>query len=228
MHSRAGTMWDQEPWGGYDNAIDNDVYNIGWARSGGIQNGNSFYGITLPLGNDFGGPLFFAHYSFMGLDPRNLSDTYANYWTQNQNHTLINREHSIVNPNNYVGYSAQSWGITASDEPGGYSAHEPTRDNGTLTPTAALSSMPFTPEESVDALRHFYYKLGDKLWGPYGFYDAFNPTESWWANSYLAIDQGRIIVMIENHRSGLIWDLFMQAPEVQTGLNSLGFNISNQ
>tara|TARA_R110002124_G_scaffold89692_1_gene229305 strand:+ start:29967 stop:32042 length:2076 start_codon:yes stop_codon:yes gene_type:complete len=209
-------------------AINNDVYNIGWARSGGIQNGNTFYGITLPLGYDFGGPLFFAHYSFMGLDPRNLSDTYTNYFTQNRNHTLINREHSVVNPNNFVGYSAQSWGLTASDEPGGYSAHEPTRDNGTLTPTAALSSMPYTPTESMEALRHFYYKLGDKLWGEYGFYDAFNPTESWWANSFLAIDQGPIIVMIENHRSGLIWDLFMSAPEIQTAIDTLGFTISNQ
>lgn len=209
-------------------AIDQDVYTNGWTRSGGIQNGKSFYGTTLPVGYDFGGPLFFAHYSFMGLDPRGLSDTYANYMTQNQSHTLINREHSAINPNEYVGYSEDSWGITASDEPGGYSAHEPTRDNGTLTPTAALSSMPFTPEESMDALKHFYYKLGDKLWGPYGFYDAFNPTESWWANSYLAIDQGPIIVMIENHRTGLIWDLFMQAPEVQNGLNTLGFTISNQ
>lgn len=204
-------------------AIEKDVYTKGWASSGNIQNGNTFYGYNLPVGFDFGGPLFFAHYSFMGLDPRNLSDTYADYWTQNRNHSLINKEHSVTNPNNFVGYSADSWGLTASDEPNGYSAHEPTRDNGTITPTAALSSMPYTPEESMDALRHFYYVLGDKLWGDYGFYDAFNPTEGWWASSFLAIDQGPIIVMIENHRSGLLWDLFMTAPEVQSGLNKLGF-----
>lgn len=203
--------------------IEKDVYTKGWASSGNIQNDNTFYGHNLPVGFDFGGPLFFAHYSFMGLDPRNLSDTYANYWTQNRNHSLINKEHSVSNPNNFVGYSADSWGLTASDEPNGYSAHEPTRDNGTITPTAALSSMPYTPEESMDALRHFYYVLGDKLWGDYGFYDAFNPTEGWWASSFLAIDQGPIIVMIENHRSGLLWDLFMTAPEVQSGLDKLGF-----
>ena len=203
--------------------IDAEVYHQGWARSGNIINGNSYYGITLPLGFDYGGPLFFSHYSFLGLDPRNLSDTYADYWQQNRNHTLINREHSIVNPNNFIGYSSESWGLTASDNFEGYLAHEPTRDNGTITPTAAISSIPYTPEESMDAIRHFYYVLGDKLWGDYGFHDAFNPTEGWWADSYLAIDQGPIIIMIENHRSGLLWNLFMEASEVQPALEKLGF-----
>jgi hypothetical protein len=207
--------------------IDAEVYRQGWARSGDIRNGNIFYGFELPVGFDFGGPLFFAHYSFLGLNPQGLSDTYADYWVQNRNHTLINRAHSIENPRNFVGYSDVSWGLTASDEPGGYSAHEPSRDNGTITPTAAISSIPFTPDESLAAMRHFYFTLGDKLWGEYGFYDAFNPTENWWANSYLAIDQGPIIVMIENYRSGLLWDLFMSAPEVQNGLNTLGFTITD-
>jgi hypothetical protein len=206
-----------------NHAIEPDVYHQGWARSGNIINGQSFYGIPLPVGYDYGGPLFFAHYSFLGLDPRNLSDRYASYWEQNINHTLINREHSIVNPNNFIGYSSESWGLTASDNFEGYLAHEPTRDNGTITPTAAISSIPYTPEESMDAIRHFYYVLGDKLWGEYGFHDAFNPTEGWWADSYLAIDQGPIIIMIENHRTGLLWDLFMQAPEVQEALDSLDF-----
>ena len=204
--------------------IDPDVYHQGWASSGGIENGDSFYGITLPVGYDYGGPLFFAHYSFLGLNPENLSDRYANYWMQNRNHTLINRQHSIQNPNGFVGYSEDSWGLTASDNPDGYLAHEPTRDNGTITPTAAISSIPYTPEESMDAIRHFYYILGDKLWGEYGFHDAFNPTRGWWADSYLAIDQGPIVIMIENHRSGLLWDLFMSAPEVQSALNELEFN----
>jgi hypothetical protein len=203
--------------------IDPVVYHEGWARSGNIINGNSYYGITLPLGFDYGGPLFFSHYSFLGLDPRNLTDSYADYWQQNRNHTLINREHSIVNPNNFVGYSSDSWGLTASDNFEGYLAHEPTRDNGTITPTAAISSIPYTPEESMEAIRHFYYVLGDKLWGEYGFHDAFNATEGWWADSYLAIDQGPIIIMIENHRSGLLWNLFMEAPEVQPALEKLGF-----
>ncbi len=203
--------------------IDPAVYHNGWASNGGIRNGRSFYGVVLPVGYNYGGPLFFAHYSFLGLDPRNLRDRYAHYWTQNRAHTLINRAHSIANPGKYLGYSADSWGLTASDNPNGYLAHEPTRDNGTITPTAALSSMPYTPEESMQALRHFYYVLGDKLWGEYGFYDAFNPTQAWWARSYLAIDQGPIIIMIENHRTGLLWDLFMSAPEVQQALDLLEF-----
>lgn len=204
------------------------VYDNGWARNGNIRNGNTYYGHRLPVGFSYGGPLFFAHYSFLGLDPRNLFDQYAHYWTQNRNHSLIHYEHGVRNPNGHVGYSADSWGLTASDESGGYGVHEPTRDNGTISPTAALSSIPYTPVESMRAMRHFYHVLGDKLWGPYGFYDAFRPNDGWWANSTLAIDQGPILIMIENHRSGLLWDLFMSAPEVQTALNTLGFTTSTQ
>lgn len=207
--------------------IDPSVYTQGWARSGAIRNNKTFYGIQLPVGYDFGGPLFFAHYSFLGLDPRNLSDTYANYWTQNVNHTRINREHCVRNPNGNVGYGTFCWGLTASDNPSGYGVHEPTRDPGTITPTAALSSYPYTPEYSLEALKHFYYVLGDKLWGEYGFYDAFNANEGWFAPSFLAIDQGPILVMIENHRSSLLWNLFMSAPEVQPALSKLGFSTTS-
>ncbi|MFY0601395.1 MAG: beta-glucosidase [Cyclobacteriaceae bacterium] len=207
-------------------AIEKEVYSNGWAKNGNIVNGGntSFYGYTLPMRSDRGGPLFFSHYSFLGLDPRNLSDQYANYWEQNVNHTLINRAYCIANPKNYVGYTPQSWGLTASDGNSGYSAHSPDNDRGVITPTAALSSMPYTPNESMEAIKHFYYILGDRLWGEYGFYDSFNITENWTAQSYLAIDQGPIVVMIENHRTGLLWDLFMSAPEVQNGLTKLGFN----
>ncbi|MDN5349049.1 MAG: hypothetical protein PWQ54_445 [Bacteroidales bacterium] len=203
--------------------IDAEVYHQGWAQSGAIINGNDYFNINLPLGFAYGGPLFFAHYSFLGMDPRGLSDTYGDYWIQNQNHTLINHQHCIENPNSYMGYGSNCWGLTASDEPDGYGVHEPTRDNGTISPTAALSSMPYTPEYSMEAMKHFYYILGDKSWGEYGFFDAFNPEEGWWSDAYLAIDQGPIIIMIENHRSGLIWDLFMSAPEIQTALNQLNF-----
>lgn len=204
-------------------AISTDVYHEGWAGNGSIENGKEYYGILLPLGFDYGGPLFFAHYSFMGLDPRKLEDQYANYWTQNVNHTLINRSYAIDNPRNNAGYSENVWGLTASDNQDGYSAHSPTNDLGVITPTAAISSIPFTPDYSLDAIRTFYYFLGDRLWGPYGFYDAFNPTAGWYANSYLAIDQGPIIVMIENYRTGLLWELFMSAPEIKAGLTKLGF-----
>lgn len=203
--------------------ISKAVYDNGWASNGGIVNGNSYYGISLPVGQSYGGPLFFAHYSFLGLDPTNLSDNYANYWTQNVHHTQINRAYCINNPKNYLAYSSKCWGLTASDNSMGYSAHSPTNDLGVITPTAALSSMPYTPQESMEALKFFYYTMGDRLWGPYGFYDAFNVTKGWYASSYLAIDQGPIIDMIENYRSGLLWNNFMTAPEIQSGLTKLGF-----
>ncbi|HET8859553.1 glucoamylase family protein [Marivirga sp.] len=203
--------------------IEKSVYDAGWARNGGIINGNSTYGINMPLGENKGGPLFFAHYSFLALDPRNLQDQYANYWEQNQAHSLINQAYVMENPKNFVGYGESSWGLTASDNHEGYSAHSPSNDLGVITPTAAISSIPYTPEESMKAIRHFYYLLGDRLWGEFGFYDAFNVTEGWYADSYLAIDQGPIITMIENHRTALLWEIFMQDPDVQNGLNDLGF-----
>lgn len=200
-----------------------EIYHSGYARSGNMVNGQSYYGITLPLGYDYGGPLFFSHYSYLGLDPRNLEDQYANYWTQNVNHSLINYQYCVQNPKMHYGFNAQSWGLTASDSYVGYTAHSPTNDRGVITPTAAVSSIPYTPEESLAAIRHFYYDLGDRLWGEYGFYDAFHPTNNWEASSFLAIDQGPIICMIENYRTGLLWDLFMTAPEIQQGLDALGF-----
>lgn len=203
--------------------VDAEVYHQGWAGAGQIQNGNVYYGFPLPLGPERGGPLFFAHYSFLGLDPRNLADRYAVYWEQNRNHSLINRAYCVENPLGYVGYGGQCWGLTASDSPGGYEAHSPSRDLGVITPTAALSSMPYTPEESMEALQFFYYKLGDRLWGEMGFRDAFDLSKQWVASDYLAIDQGPILLMIENHRSALLWDHFMQNEVVLQGLEKLDF-----
>jgi hypothetical protein len=203
------------------------VYDEGWARNGQMKNGKQFYGITLPLGPDLGGPLFFAHYSFLGINPIGLNDAYANYQTQNVAHSLINYNYCKVNPKKFSGYSENCWGLTASDEKNGYSAHEPNNDNGTISPTAALSSMPYTPKKSMQALRFFYYKLGDKIWKNYGFVDAFNLTDIWFADSFLAIDQGPIIIMIENHRSQLLWKLFMSCPEVKTGMKKTGFTSPN-
>jgi hypothetical protein len=203
--------------------ISTSAYDKGYAGNGAIRNGKDFFGINLPLGPDFGGPLFFTHYSFLGLDPRNLKDKYADYWIQNVNQTRINNSYCIANPKKYIGYSADCWGLTASDNQSGYSAHSPTNDLGVITPTAAISSIPYTPENSMRAIRHYYYKLGDKLWGLFGFYDAFNITDGWWGDSYISIDQGPIVVMIENYRSGLLWDLFMKSQEVRTGLTRMGF-----
>ncbi|WP_229379967.1 glucoamylase family protein [Fibrella forsythiae] len=207
--------------------ISKTVYDASWAQNGRMANGNSYYGIKLPLGPAYGGPLFFSQYSFLGINPHDLKDTYADYWQQNTAHSQINYTYCKTNPKGYAGYSADCWGLTASDQQNGYSAHEPNNDNGTISPTAALSSMPYTPTESMRAMRFFYYKLGDKIWKEQGFVDAFNLTNIWFADSFLAIDQGPIIVMIENQRSGLLWNLFMSCPEVKKGMKGLGFTSPN-
>jgi len=206
-----------------------EAYHEGWARSGGIVNSSGKYGYVLTLrhngSEEYGGPLFWAHYSYLGLDPRNLKDKYADYWQNNKNQTLINWKWCLQNPNNYQGYSKDCWGLTASYSVNGYSAHAPGEKNdlGVISPTAAISSIPYTPEKSMDAIRHFYYKLGDRIWGIYGFYDAFSIQDNWYPQKYLAIDQGPVVVMIENYRTGLLWNLFMSCPDIKNGLNLLGF-----
>lgn len=200
-----------------------NLFHLGWANSPYYINGRTFYGYKIFVGWDYGGPLFFSHYSFLGFDPRHKKDQYCNYFINNRNITLIHREYSIANPRGWLGYNANSWGLTASDDPDGYRVHEPTNDNGTISPTAALSSLPYTPNESIEVIKHFYRTYYAGLWGEYGFKDAFNVTRNWFANSYLAIDQGPIIVMIENYRSGLLWNKFMANPEIQPMLNAIGF-----
>ena len=204
--------------------VDPSYWTSGWAGAGYV-NGNTWYGYKLYVGPNLGGPLFFAHYSFMGFDPRNIRDQYANYFVQNHNHTMINRSWCITNPFHFEGYGENCWGLTASDDPGGYLAHAPggPTDNGTITPAAAIPSMPYTPTESIAALKHFYREHGALLWGEYGFYDAFNLKEDWFADSYIAIDQGPIINMIENYRSGLLWASFMANPEISPALTAIGF-----
>lgn len=208
-------------------SIPKSVYDQGWANNGGMKNGNIYYGVQLPLGSANGGPLFFEHYSFLGINPNGLNDSYANYETQTKAHTLINYNYCVANPANHVGYGPDCWGLTASDIPNGYGANSPSNDRGVISPTAALSSFPYTPTESMQALKFFYYKLGDKIWKEYGFVDAFALNEPWFATSHLAIDQGPIIIMIENHRSKLLWNLFMSAPEVKNGMKNLGFTSPN-
>jgi hypothetical protein len=204
-------------------AIVPDIYEKGFCAGPDYRNGTSYKGIRLPLGPPLGGPLFFAHYSFCGLDPHGLSDAHADYWEQNVAHTRINRNHCIANPGGFAGYGAACWGLTASDDPSGYDAHAPVHDNGTISPTAALSSFPYAPAEAMATLRHFLLSHGERIWGRYGFTDAFNVGRGWHADTFLAIDQGPIIVMIENYRSRLLWNLFMSVPEVRHGLARLGF-----
>lgn len=203
------------------------VYDHGWAMNGTMKNGGTYFGVQLPLGPAEGGPLFFAHYSFLGINPNGLSDTYGSYDVQNKAHAMINYNYCVANPQGNNGYSANCWGLTASDIENGYTASSPTNDVGVIAPTAAISSLPYTPTQSMVALRYFYYKLGDKMWGQYGFYDSFDLNDAWFANSTLAIDQGPIIDMIENYRSGLLWNLFMSCPEVKTGMKNLGFQSPN-
>lgn len=208
-------------------AIPKSVYDNGWAQNGSMRNGNTYYGVQLPLGEPSGGPLFFSHYSFLGINPIGLTDAYANYETQVKAHTQINYNYCVANPRNYYGYGENCWGLTASDIQNGYTASSPTNDRGVIAPTAAISSMPYTPENSLRALRFYYYKLGDKLFKEYGFVDSFSLQDQWFASSTLAIDQGPIIIMIENYRSKLLWNLFMSSPEVKTGMRSLGFSGPN-
>jgi len=205
-------------------------YTSGWAKNGDIKyTGASKYGHTLSVGNGYGGPLFFTHYSYIGFDPRVKRDLYANYFEHNINQSEINLNYCIENPKDFIGYSENCWGLTASYSiPGvGYTAHEPmNNDNGTISPTAALSSMPYTPYASKQAMKYFYRTFKDKLWDKYGFKDAFNLTYSskdvngeWFSNGYLAIDQGPIICMIENYRSELLWNLFMNDPDIKNLFN---------
>jgi hypothetical protein len=188
-------------------------------------NGHNYFGIKLDVGVGSGGPLFFAHYSYMGFDPRGLRDRFTDYFTNNRNMALINRAWVQANPKHFKGYSANNWGLTASDGPKGYLAHAPDDrdDDGTMTPTGALSSFPYTPEASMDALKYFYRERGADIWGIYGPRDAFNESEDWISPIYMGLNQAPIVVMIENYRSGLIWKLFMSSPEIQPMLDKIGF-----
>ncbi len=202
------------------------LYYNGWASPVSYVNGNTYYGYMQWVGPAYGGPLFFTHYSFLGFDPRNKSDQFCDYFENNRHISLIHREYCIDNPLSHVGYDSLVWGLTASDEPGGYSAHAPySNDNGTISPTAAISAMPYTPQESIASLKHFYYVLGPDLWGEFGFRDAFNPGQNWYASSYIGIDQGPMVIMMENYRTHLCWNMFMSNPEIPQMLSAIGWTV---
>ena len=209
--------------------VPGSLYQTGWTANSGYCSTNTYYGYKAYCGGYGGGPMFFAHYSYLGFDPRNWKDACCNYFIRNQNHALIQWNYAKLNPKHYTGYGDNCWGLTACDIQNGYSAHDifPSNDDGTIAPTAALASMPYTPAQSLAALKHFYLDLGEKLWGEYGFYDAFNQSQNWFAGSYLAIDQGPIVAMIENYRSGLLWRLFMKNPEFEPALIACGFQPDN-
>lgn len=202
------------------------TYEFGWSFPGSYDNAGTFYGYRQWVGPNYGGPLFFTHYSFLGLDPRFKRDEFANYYDNSRNISLINRAYCIDNPSQFDGYNPLVWGLTASFNPFGYSAHSPTNDNGTITPTAAISAMPYTPAESLAAMRHMYDNYGANVFGQYGFVDAFNPTENWFAPGYIAIDQGTIATMIENYRSRLCWKMFMANSEIKPALIAADWTFS--
>ncbi|WP_090393490.1 glucoamylase family protein [Niabella drilacis] len=206
-----------------EHSISKQLYETGWARSGAMKNGKRFYNTVLPLGPDLGGPLFFAHYSFTGLDPRGLKDAFANYERQNKAHATINYRYCVHNPKKFKNYGRHSWGLSACDYKRRYREHSPIKDNGTICCAAALSSIAYTPKESMAALRYFYEQLGNRIWGKCGFSESYNETRKWYATSHLAINQGATILMIENYRTGLLWKWFMKDKDVQRGLKKLGF-----
>ena len=211
--------------------ISAEVYHEGWAENGKIKGTSSYGGHTLNMryqGNPpHGGPLFWAHYSYLGLDPRGLKDKYADYWEENKNLALINYQWCVDNPKKFRGYGKNNWGLTASYSTRFYAAHAPNNENdlGVISPTAALSSFPYTPEQSMAAMKYWSsnQQMKEKLWGPYGFYDAFSEQDNWFPQKYLAIDQGPVVAMMENYRTGLLWNLFMSCPEIKEGLKKLGF-----
>ncbi|MGB8260409.1 MAG: glucoamylase family protein [Terracidiphilus sp.] len=202
-------------------------YRAGWSGTtdgNHYGNGNTYYGIKLDVGVGPGGPLFFTHYSFMGFDPHSLHDRFTgSYFENNRKIALINRAYATANPKHFAGYGPNAWGLTASDGPNGYTAHAPDAadDLGTLTPTGALASFPYTPEASMAAFKHYYRDLGDRLWGVYGPRDAYNPSQNWVSPIYMGLNQAPIVVMIENYRTGLIWKKFMSNPEIGAMLKKL-------
>ena len=238
--------WDMNfPVGGYNEAlimyilaaaspthpIKKEVYDKGWARNGAITKDTTFYGLPTVLDHYESdaspvGPMFWAHYSFTGLNPKGLKDQYADYWELNHNHTMIQYKYAVDNPKNFKGYGEDLWGLTSSYSIKGYDGHRPDRDISVISPTAALSSMPYAPKESMAFLRNLYTNH-DTLVGKYGPYDAFSLEKNWVLPRYLAIDQGPIPVMIENHRSGLFWMLFMTNKDVINGLDKLGFSVAS-
>jgi hypothetical protein len=208
-------------------------YRAAWGQTkdGSMYtNGRTYFGIKLDVGVSNGGPLFFTHYSFMGYDPHFLTDKYTNYFTNNQNIAKINYRYCVNNPKHFKGYSDSAWGLTASDGPFNYSADEPVlwQDHGKIAPTGAISSFPYTPKESMKALKNYYFNYGKFLWGEYGFKDAFDLTNNWCSEIYMGLNQAPMTVMIENYRTGLIWKMFMSSPEIQDGLKKLNFSGNNK
>jgi hypothetical protein len=217
-------------WAGQSQAA--QLYRKAWsgsAEGSKYANGTTYFGTRLDVGAGSGGPLFFAHYSYLGFDPHSLTDLYANYFENNRQMATINRAYCIANPEKRKGYGANAWGLTAADGPRGYhpSAPDKEHDQGTVAPTGALASFPYTPDASMAALKYFYREQGERLWGIYGPRDAYNADEDWVSPIYMGLNQAPITVMVENYRTGLIWKWFHSNPEIQTMLEKLDATTEN-
>jgi len=217
-----------------------EMYHSGWAGQSGeavayrrtwsrttqgdhFTNGNDYYGIQLDVGCGSGGDLFFTQFSFLGFDPRGKRDRYTNYFRNNRNIALINRAYCVDNPRKFVGYGPNCWGLSAGIHSGG-GRPLARDDNGTICCSAALGVFPYTPDESMSALKHFYRELGTSIWGAYGFHDGFNATQGWFDEVYMGLNQGQVVVGVENARTGLVWKNFMANPEIGLALKSIGFH----
>ena len=201
-------------------------YRQAWSRTtegDHYVNGHEYYGIKLDVGEGTGGNLFFTQFSFLGFDPRGKRDRFTNYFDNNRNLALINRAYCIENPRHFKGYGSDCWGLSAGINSGG-GMPQPNADNGTICCSAALGEFPYTPVESMKALKHFYRDLGARTWGIYGFYDGFNESQSWFQPVWMGLNQAQIVAMIENYRTGLLWRKFMSNAEIQPALNSIGFS----
>ena len=210
-------------WAGQSDTAEH--YREGWSRTTAgahYRNGKTYYGIKLDVGEGTGGNLFFTQFSFLGFDPRGRRDAYTNYFNNNRSLALINRAYCMENPLHFKGYGPDCWGLSAGINSGG-GMPEPSADNGTICCSAALGDFPYTPGESMAALKHFYRDLGPKAWGIYGFFDGFNESQSWFQQVWMGLNQAQVVAGIENYRSGLLWKNFMANPEIEPALAAIGF-----
>lgn len=191
-------------------------------------------------------PLFGHQFSHCFIDFRGLADEYMrgkgiDYFENSRRATWVQRQYAIDNPHGWIGYDSLCWGVTASDGPGdkynfgereflsyaGRGTSGPDYnyfDDGTIAPYGPLSSLPFAPEIVIPTIRSINEKMGDRIWGRYGYYDSFNLTAEWVNDDYIGIDQGPMLIMIENFRTGLVWNYVMNDPVIQKGLQTLGFS----
>lgn len=209
-------------------SIPKSAYYNGWGREGDIVSVDTLYNFPLIVqhntGPNFVGPMFWTAFSYIGFDPHGIKDEFGiNYWRVNVSHAKIQHAYCAENLRGYKGYGDDCWGLTAGYSVKGYKAHNLKNDFGVISPSGSLAAFPYTPVESMKALKHFYFDMGDEIWGKYGFYDGFSETEGLVLKNYLANNQCQVAPMIENYRTGLLWKLFMSTSEIQAGLQKLGF-----